>query len=59
MSMSQFTPDDLRCIDEAYHSLMKVAAKRCKDKAEVETVRKAFKFANQAHKNVRRRSGEP
>ena len=59
MSISQFTPDDLRCIDEAYHSLMKVAAKRCKDKAEVETVRKAFKFANQAHKDVRRRSGEP
>ena len=59
MSISQFTPDDLRCIDEAYTSLMKVAAKRCKDKAEVETVRKAFKFANQAHKDVRRRSGEP
>ncbi len=59
MSLSQFTPDDYRRIDEAYHSLMKVAAGRCKDKSEVETVRKAFQFANQAHKDVRRRSGEP
>ena len=59
MSFSQFTPDDFRCIDEAYDSLMEVAAKRCKDKEEVDIVQKAFQFANQAHKNVRRRSGEP
>ena len=59
MSFSQFTPDDFRCIDEAYASLIEVAAKRCKDEEEVESVRKAFQFANQAHKNVRRRSGEP
>ncbi len=59
MSFSQFTPDDFRLIDEEYTSLMEVAAKRCKDKEEVEIVRKAFQFANQAHKNVRRRSGEP
>ena len=59
MSFSQFTPDDFRRIDEAYASLMEVAAKRCKDEEEVESVRKAFQFANQAHKNVRRRSGEP
>ena len=59
MSFSQFTPDDYRLIDEEYASLMEVAAHRCKDETEVETVRKAFEFANQAHKNVRRRSGEP
>ena len=59
MSFSQFTPDDFRRIDEAYDSLMEVAAKRCKDKEEVDIVQKAFQFANQAHKNVRRRSGEP
>jgi GTP pyrophosphokinase len=59
MSFSQFTPDDFRRIDEAYASLIEVAAKRCKDEEEVESVRKAFQFANQAHKNVRRRSGEP
>ena len=59
MSFSQFTPDDYRLIDESYRALMEVAATRCKDETEVETVRKAFEFANQAHKNVRRRSGEP
>ena len=59
MSFSQFTPDDYRKIDEAYTSLMQVASTRCKDEAEVDTVRRAFEFANQAHKNVRRRSGEP
>ena len=59
MSFSQFTPDDYRCIEQAFASLLQVATKRCKDADEVETVRKAFDFANQAHKNVRRRSGEP
>ncbi|MBR6184575.1 MAG: bifunctional (p)ppGpp synthetase/guanosine-3',5'-bis(diphosphate) 3'-pyrophosphohydrolase [Bacteroidales bacterium] len=59
MSFSQFTPDDYRCIEQAFASLLQVATKRCKDADEVETVRKAFEFANQAHKNVRRRSGEP
>ncbi len=59
MSFSQFTPDDYRCIEQEFASLLQVATKRCKDADEVETVRKAFEFANQAHKNVRRRSGEP
>ena len=59
MSFSQFTPDDYRLIDEEFRSLMQVAARRCKDESEVETVRRAFEFANQAHKDVRRRSGEP
>ena len=59
MSFSQFTPDDYRCIEQEFASLLLVATKRCKDADEVETVRKAFDFANQAHKNVRRRSGEP
>ena len=59
MSFSQFTPDDYRLISEEFSSLMEVATHRCKDEGEVETVRKAFEFANQAHKNVRRRSGEP
>ena len=59
MSFSQFTPDDYRCIEQEFSSLLQVAAKRCKDESEVDIVRKAFEFANQAHKNVRRRSGEP
>ena len=48
MSFSQFTSDDYRLIKEEYTSLMDVAARRCKDESEVETVRKAFEFANQA-----------
>ena len=59
MSFSQFTPDDYRRIDAAFAALMDVAAKRCKDESETDIVRKAFAFANEAHKNVRRRSGEP
>ena len=59
MSFSQFTPDDYRCIEQEFSSLLQVAARRCKDESEVDIVRKAFEFANQAHKNVRRRSGEP
>ena len=59
MSFSEFSKEDYRLIDEAYRSLMEVAEGRCKDRGEVEMVEKAFDFANQAHKNVRRRSGEP
>ncbi len=59
MSFSEFTKDDYKLIDKQYDSLMKVARGRCRNEEQVETVRKAFEFANQAHKNVRRRSGEP
>ena len=59
MSFSQFTPDDYRQIRQEADALMEVAAHRCKDEAEMETVHRAFEFANQAHKDVRRRSGEP
>ena len=59
MSFSQFTPEDYRLIDAEFDSLMQVAAGRCKDASETDTIRRAFEFANQAHKDVRRRSGEP
>jgi GTP diphosphokinase / guanosine-3',5'-bis(diphosphate) 3'-diphosphatase len=59
MSFSEFTKDDYRLIDKEYASLMEVARPRCRNEEQVETVQKAFEFANQAHKNVRRRSGEP
>lgn len=59
MSFSEFTKDDYRLIDKEYESLMEVARPRLRNAEQVETVRKAFEFANQAHKNVRRRSGEP
>ena len=59
MSFSQFTQEDCRVIEEAYDSLRAVAHKRCQNESEVQLVHKAFEFANQAHKDVRRRSGEP
>lgn len=59
MSFSEFSDQDYRIIEEAYNSLKKAADARCRNEKEVEMVRKAFDFANNAHKNVRRRSGEP
>ena len=59
MSFSQFTPEDYRLISQEFDALMEVATTRCRNVEEVETVQRAFEFANQAHKNVRRRSGEP
>lgn len=59
MSFSQFTEDDHRLVKQAYKSLDELAIRRCRDKAEVELVHKAFDFANSAHMNIRRRSGEP
>lgn len=59
MSFSEFTENDYRLIGDDFKSLMEVAGPRCRSAEEVATVRKAFDFASQAHKNVRRRSGEP
>lgn len=46
-------------IDKGYASMMEAARPRLRNEEQVQMVRKAFEFANQAHKNVRRRSGEP
>lgn len=46
-------------IDKGYASLMEAARPRLRNEEQVQMARKAFEFANQAHKNVRRRSGEP
>lgn len=59
MSFSDFTPEDFRSIEEAYAVLKEAVRKRCKTEDEVELVGKAFEFANSAHMNIRRRSGEP
>ena len=59
MSFSEFSEHDYQLIDEEYNSLREIAHSRCRNEKEVETVRKAYDFANNAHKNVRRRSGEP
>lgn len=59
MSFSKFTKQDFDRIAEDYAGLKEVAAKRCANEQELAVVQKAFDFANEAHKNVRRRSGEP
>lgn len=59
MSISQFTEKDHEMIRENYASLRAAAEKRCANEQELAVVQKAFDFANEAHKNVRRRSGDP
>ena len=59
MGASEFTQRDYEIISRSYADLKEVARKRCTGENELEIVQKAFEFANEAHKNVRRRSGEP
>ncbi len=58
-SFSEFTQKDYEVIARDYADLKEAARKRCTDPAELEVIQKAFEFANEAHKGVRRRSGEP
>ena len=58
-SFSEFTQQDYEVIARDYADLKEAARKRCTDPAELEVIQKAFDFANEAHKGVRRRSGEP
>lgn len=57
--ISEFTQKDHEIIARDYADLKEAARKRCADLTELEVVQKAFEFANEAHKGVRRRSGEP
>ena len=59
MGASEFTQKDYEIISRSYADLKEVARKRCAGENELEIVQKAFEFANEAHKNIRRRSGEP
>ncbi len=59
MSFSEFTEADRRLIQSEWETLSALARKRCKTDEEFAVVQKAFEFANQAHRNVRRRSGDP
>ena len=59
MSFSQFTEQDYQLIERDWKVLEASAAQRCASPEELEVVRRAFNFANDAHHNVRRRSGEP
>ena len=59
MSFSEFTQKDYNWIRRDYDVLRASAEKRCASAEELAVVDKAFEFANNAHRNVRRRSGEP
>lgn len=59
MGISEFTEKDYRVIAREYADLKEVARKRCANQDELDTIEKAFDFANEAHKGIRRRSGEP
>ena len=57
--ISEFNAQDYEVIARDCADLMEAARKRCHDFEELEIIQKAFDFANEAHKGVRRRSGEP
>ena len=59
MSLSKFTIKDYKLIRSEWNVLQELARRRCRNDAEFAVVQKAFDFANAAHRNVRRRSGEP
>ncbi|MBQ9400483.1 MAG: bifunctional (p)ppGpp synthetase/guanosine-3',5'-bis(diphosphate) 3'-pyrophosphohydrolase [Bacteroidales bacterium] len=59
MSFSEFTKEDYKLIKQEYDVFIGHAAGRCRSEEELALVKKAFDFANTAHRNVRRRSGEP
>lgn len=54
-----FTQEDNDLIYKEFETLRLASLKRCANQEEYETVVRAFEFANEAHKGVRRRSGEP
>ena len=58
-TISEFTAQDYAMIAREYASLKEAAKRRCANQEELDIVQKAFDFANEAHKGVRRRSGEP
>ena len=59
MSFAEFNINDYILINKAWQDLERSVEERCRAEEEIEVVRKAYDFAKKAHKNVRRRSGEP
>jgi len=55
---SLFSPDEERLINEAFQHLID-SYLQTKHRKKVEIITKAFQFARQAHKGIRRLSGEP
>lgn len=58
MKESEFTPEEDRMIEQAFEELLDDYAHTI-HKQKVEIITRAFRFANQAHRGVRRLSGEP
>src|SRR5574344_3128882 len=58
MEENLFSPDEERKIDEAFQRLIDCYL-QTKHRKRVEIITKAYNFAKQAHKGIRRRSGEP
>jgi len=54
-----FTEEDYTLINRDFESLRGLAKDRCTNEDHYQLILKAFDFANEAHKDVRRRSGEP
>lgn len=54
-----FTEEDYSLINKEFESLKLASIKRCSNQEEYDLIVKAFDFANDAHKNIRRRSGAP
>lgn len=59
MSSSTFNQEDEQMIRREFEKLRLASLRRCADQQQYELVLKAFDFANEAHRNVRRCSGEP
>ena len=57
--MAAFTEEDYKIVEQEWFSLRDAAFRRCTVEGERQMIQKAFDFATEAHKNVRRRSGEP
>ena len=57
--VNEFNQDDYDIIARDYANLMESTRTRCRNEAELDLIHKAFEFACEAHKGVRRRSGEP
>jgi guanosine-3',5'-bis(diphosphate) 3'-pyrophosphohydrolase len=56
--VNTLTPDEIKLINNQFNELITNCV-RCDDVDDKKTIEKAFKIAFEAHKNARRRSGEP
>ena len=59
MNEKEFIDEDLALIDRSFEELEEASRKRIRFPRELDVIRSAYEFANNAHRNVRRRSGEP